>query len=131
MSFEGTGATITFGTTGVSLEANSIQSQGIEWASIEDTDLGNTTAKSFLRGDLYDPGTITVGFNWTSDLDDLLSSSDSETITITYPNTDSSTEASDGFIQSIDPSTLEVDTLATGTLTVKRTGPITYTDAPA
>ncbi len=129
MANEGTGATITFGTTGVSLEATSIQSAGIAWSSIETTHLGTATAKTFMRGDLYDPGTVNVNFNTDPDsLDTLIGAAASETITITYTDTPAATEASTGFIMSIDPSTHEVDSVVSGSLTVKRTGAITFAD---
>jgi hypothetical protein len=129
MANEGTGATITFGTTGVSLQATSIQSAGISWASIDTTYLGTTTAKTYIRGDLYDPGTITVNFLTDPDsLDTLIGCAASETITITYTDTPAATEASTGFVMSIDPSTHEVDTVVSGSLTVKRTGAVTFAD---
>ena len=128
-AWEGTGASITLATTGVTLSATSIQSQGVTWASIDSTHLGTTTAKTFLRGELYDPGTITVNFiTEPEDMDTLMGCADSETITITYSNTNTTTEASSGFVQSIDPSTNEVDALVAGSLTIKRTGSITWTD---
>jgi len=127
---EGTGASITLSGTGVTLLATSIQSQGISWAEIETTSLGTTGgAKTFIRGDLYDPGTVTCNFNVeATDLDSLLASSTSETITITYPDQYGSTEAATGFMTGLDPGTMEVDTLVTGTCTFKRTGAITFTD---
>ena len=129
-AIEGTGASITFASTGCTLLATSIQSQGIAWEAIPTTHLGTTNAKTFIRGDLYDPGTITVNFlTEPENLDTLLSNAAaSETITITYPDTGAATEASSGFITSIDPATSEVDTVVQGSLSVKRTGVITFTD---
>ena len=126
---EGTGATITFGTTAVSLEATSIQSAGISWAAVETTYLGTTNAKTFVRGDLYDPGTITVNFNTDPDtLDSLIGCAASEIVTITYTDTPAATEAATGFITNIDPSTHEVDSVVSGSVTIKRTGQITFAD---
>jgi hypothetical protein len=54
-----------------------------------------------------------------------------ETITITYPDYPtgtSSTEASNGFISDFDPSMCEIDTVVNGSMTIKRSGPITFTD---
>lgn len=129
MAENGTGATITLGTTGATLEATSIQSAGITWASLETTHLGTTGAKTFIRGDIYDPGTVTVQFNTTpSALDTLINSAASETITITYPDTGAATEVASGFVTNIDPGTCEPDTIVSGSLTIKRTGAITFTD---
>lgn len=127
---EGTGASITLATTGVTLLATSIQSQGIAWEAIPSTYLSTTNAKTFVRGDLYDPGTINVSFlTDPQTLDSLLTNSAaSETITITYPDTGAATEASTGFITNIDPGTCEVDAMVTGSVTIKRTGAITFSD---
>lgn len=126
---EGTGATITLGTTGVALLATSIQSQGIAWEAVPTTYLGTTGAKTFVRGDLYDPGTISVNFlTDPQTLDTLLLCAASETITITYPDAGLATEASSGFVTNIDPGTCEVDAMVTGSVTIKRTGAVTFTD---
>ena len=129
---EGSGATITFGTTGISLLATSIQGQGISWSSLDTTDLSTTTAKTFKRGATYDPGTIAVGVNWDADLGDgLIAAVASESVTITYPNTatNAATEVSTGFITSIDSGSCEVDGIMKGSVSVKRTGAVTFTDA--
>lgn len=127
---EGSGASITLANTGVTLLATSIQSQGIAWAEIETTNLGTTGgAKTFMQGDLYNPGSINVNFNVeATELDTLLANSTNETVTITYPDRYGSTEAGSGFVTGLDPGTMEVDTLVTGSLTIKRTGPIIFTD---
>jgi hypothetical protein len=129
-AWEGTSATITLGTTGVTLQATSIQSQGIAWEAIPTTNLATANAKTFLRGELYDPGTITVAFQTDpTTMDSLLANAAAtETITITYPDTGAATEASTGFITNIDPGTMEVDSVIMGSLTIKRTGAITFTD---
>ena len=130
---EGTGAAIVLSGTGVTLKATSIQSQGVAWTPIESTHLGSTDdGKTFIRGEKYDPGTIAVNFQTeVSALVSLENSSTSETITITYPDYPSgtsSTEAATGFIQDFEPGTCEIDTLITGSMTIKRSGGITFTD---
>lgn len=187
---EGTGATVTFGTSGVSLRATSIQSQGLAWEAIPTTHLTTATAKTFIRGDLYDPGTINISFlcdpstpdsapDWanatkyvvddivagtdskiyrcflahtsetgvkgapitgtawdtywklaTSTLDDLstVMLNSAQTVTITYP--DAATEAATGFATNVDTSTSEVDAAISGSMTIKRTGDVTFTPTP-
>ena len=127
-AWEGTGATITLGTTGVSLQATSIQSQGIAWEALPTTNLATTNAKTFLRGELYDPGTITVAFQTdpTTLTSLLTNAAATETITITYPDTGAATEASSGFITNIDPGSMEVDSVIMGSVTIKRTGVVTF-----
>jgi hypothetical protein len=131
---EGSGATVTFSGTGVTLLATSIQGQGVSWAAMDTTTLATTGGKTFKRGDTYDPGTITISCLWDPSLaDGLINSNASETITITYPpgaNT-SGKEASSGFIQSFDSGSCEVDSIMTGQVVVKRSGTITFTDASA
>ena len=125
----GTGATLTLGTTAISLEATSISSSGVAWSALETTYLGTTGAKTFVRGDLYDPGEVTVEF-WAnpSEMDTLLTNAASEVITITYPDSGGATEVATGFVTSWDPSSIEVEGLITGSLTFKRTGAIVFTD---
>ncbi len=125
----GTGASITLGTTGITLECTSIQSAGISWAAVDTTHLATTGARTFLRGDLYDPGEVTVQYLANpSEMDTLLTNSASETITITYSDSGDATEASSGFVTTFDPGTNEVEGLLMGSLTFKRTGAITFTD---
>jgi len=125
---EGSGATITFGTSGVSLLVTSIQGQGIEWTSMPTMNLATTGGRPYKRSDTYEPGTIAVGVQWDPTLgDDLIGSAADETITITYP--DGSTEASSGHIQRFDSGRCENGQIMDGTVTVKRSGDVTFTDA--
>jgi len=126
-ALEGTGATLTLGATGVSLMCTSIQGQGISWASLDTTHLGTTTAKTFLRGKLYDPGTVAVTFLCEPNfMNELLAITSPQTVTITYPN--ASTEASSAMITNIDSGSLEVDAVSTASLTLKRTGAVAFVD---
>ena len=125
----GTGASLTLGTTGVTLLCTSISSGGITWTAVETSHLGTTGARTFVRGDLYDPGEITVQYQADpDDMDTLLTNSASETVTITYSDTPAATEASSGFVTSWDPATNELEGLVMGSLTIKRTGAITFAD---
>ena len=128
---EGAGATITLGTTNCTLLCTSIQGQGLAWSAIDISHLATTAAKVYKRGDLYDPGTITCEVLWDPNIADTLrNSSASETITITYPITTNTapTEASTGFVQSFDSGRCELDAPMTGSVTIKRSGAITFTD---
>jgi hypothetical protein len=132
MADEGTGATLTFGTTGVTLDITSIASGGITREALETTNLGTTNAKTFIPGDLYDPGEITVQFQTNPDTQPPFTNA-SETVTITYPvptgSNNGATEASSAFVTSVDVSTCEVDSIMMGSCTIKRTGAITFQDA--
>ena len=125
----GTGATLTLATTGVSLEATSIQSSGISWSAVDTSHLGTTVARTFVRGDLYDPGEVTVQYLANpQDMDTLLTNSASEVITITYPDAGNATEVATGFVTAFEPGTCELEGLLTGSLTFKRTGAVVFTD---
>ena len=56
----GTGTILTFG--GITMEITSLSMSGISRESIETTHLGSTPTKTFIPGDLYDPGSIECEF---------------------------------------------------------------------
>ncbi len=57
----GTGTTITFeGASTFFARVNSLDWGGFSRESIETTHLGTATARTFMPGDLYDPGELTV-----------------------------------------------------------------------
>ena len=132
MADEGSGATLTIGTTGVSLDITSIASGGVSREALETTNLGTTNGKTFIPGDTYDPGEITVQFQTDPDVQAPFSNA-AETITITYPvptgETNGATEASSGFVTSWDPGSCEVDSIMMGSCTIKRTGNLSFADA--
>lgn len=127
----GTGASITFGTSGISLRVNSIDWDGIERVSIDTTHLGTTTARTFIPGDLYDPGmlNVEVQFDPSTALPMLLVA---ETITLSFPipagSSTHPTWAASGFITKYKPG-VKLEALMTGTLEIKFSGQITVTAA--
>ena len=130
MAILGNGCTLTLASTGVSLEITSLTSSGITWAFQPTSHLGTTGGHTFLRSNIYDPGEISCTYIVDPDDNDtLLTNSNSETITLTYSDTPAASEAASGFVVTFDPaSTLEVDGVITGSLTLKRTGSITFAD---
>jgi hypothetical protein len=132
MADEGSGATLTFGTSGTSLDVLTIQASGVSRAAIETTKLATTGGKTFMPGDRYDPGEISVSFQYNPNVRPPFSNA-AETITVTYPvpagSTNGATEASSGFVTQFDAGNCEGDTLMTGSVTIKRTGSITFTNA--
>lgn len=132
MADEGSGASITFGTSGTTINATSIQATGVSREALETTHLGTTGGtKTYIPADLKDPGEISVTFRYDPDTQPPIAAA--ETITITYPvpatKNNGATEASSGFVSSWDAPTLENDTVMDATFSIKRTGPITYVDA--
>lgn len=59
----GTGATITFGTSGFTGELTSVEHSGINRASILANHMGSTTARK-IPGDIVDWGQLRVSFNF-------------------------------------------------------------------
>lgn len=122
MAAEGTGTTLTFGTSSLSLELTSIQLNGRQRVSLETTHLGTTGHKTFTPGELIDAGgsTIEFYFDGTQDIGTQIAA-DPETLTFTWPNGDTSFAVS-GFAIEDGKSGISVDTLMTGTMELKFTG---------
>lgn len=82
----GHGGTLTFGTTGLSFPWRKIGAIEQKGESVEDTDLDDLYFKSFLPGDVVEPGEFEVEYAW--DARDALAKPALgvvETITITLP----------------------------------------------
>ena len=99
----GHGATIGFGTTGLTYKWRKIGAVEQAGESVEDTDLSNTYYKTFLPGDVYEPGEFEIEYCWNAK-DELPALGTVETITITLPSADGVLSAADlegtGFIMS-------------------------------
>lgn len=55
----GTGTTLTLGTSSWTAEILNVDWDGIERPAIDSTNMSTTTARTFIPGDLYDPGSVT------------------------------------------------------------------------
>ena len=130
----GTGATITFGTSSNTFDLTSIEISDVSREAIDTTNLGTTTARTFIPTDLYDPGSIDIEFDYD---DDNVSSNApqfsaaAETITITWPIVGTVAAggkfAASGFMTNFGVSTPLEDKI-TGSGTFKMSGAITFTD---
>lgn len=123
----GFGTTITFGTSGygavsTTAELLSVTGDNFTFEAVDTTHLNSTTARSFIRSDLYDPGTYSFEMHFDPSLTPP-SGTASETYTITFP--DSTTWACSGFMTGYNFGTSE-DKM-TLTMEVKLTGVITIT----
>ena len=127
----GTGATLTF--SGVVVNLTSIAMTGMSRESIETTHLGTSGARTFLEGDLYDPGSIECEFQ----LDDAPNASAADVeafLQLANANFTVKMATSQGqwtgnaFATDVSWN-LPLEELATGTLTLKIVGDITTADS--
>jgi len=123
----GDGATIAFTTSTFTGSWKTLQHTGVARASVDTTHLGTTTAKTYMPGDLYDPGEISGTLSYDPD-DQPPYNGAAETITITFPG--GATMAATGFVTNFDEPSLENDVEMIASVTIKLTGSITWIDAP-
>ena len=127
----GTGITITFATAtndDWAAELLSVEHGDVERPAIDTTHLGTTGGRTFIPGNLYDPGTITCECAFLPD-DPPRITHTAETITITWPlgsgGTPANTQAT-GFITGY-TRTGSLEEKMTANVTIKVSGSITDT----
>jgi len=120
----GTGATIGFSTSFFAT-ATSFSWSGVSREALDTTTLATTAAKTYMPGDLYDPGELSVEMQWDTDLavGTPFSATTAEAVTITWP--DAETAVANGFLTSFEINT-ETESVMTATGTIKFTGAITW-----
>ncbi len=109
----------------------SIDWSGIEATSLETTHLGSTVARTFMNGDLYDPGELTCELQFNPDLDIFATIADTQAaVTLTFKKI-GATSAADwsavgglltGFTVNV-----ATEELMTATATIKLSGAVTVT----
>lgn len=128
----GDGATIAFGTSSFTGSWKTLQHTGVTRVSVETTHLGTTSWKTFMPGDLVDPGEISGTLSYDPDAQPPYSGA-AETITLSFPvpsgQTNAATMAASGFVTNFDEPTLENDSEMIANVTIKLSGTITWTDA--
>ena len=118
----GTGTSIAFSTSFLA-KVLSIDWSGISRAAIGTSNMATTTAHTFMPGDLYDAGSLSVEMIFKSNASFTTPiSAAAETITITFP--DSETWACSGFMTGFGI-TARNEELITASATLKFTGAIT------
>lgn len=130
----GTGALVGFGTSSIPYEILDINWSGMERAVGETTHLATTLARTYLPGDLVDPGELSLTVHVNADQDPI---DDTglviETITLTFPipigGSSGATWVGSGFIKSQDPVSIAIDEIMTASVTIKWSGDITTTNA--
>lgn len=128
----GTGATLTF--SGFTANITAISHGDISRESIDTSHLGTTPARTFLEGDLHDPGTIEVEFQF--DTREPLSNKlpiegVQSALVLTFPlvvgDTSAATMTCDAFMTAANYS-LPLEDLVTGTATFKLSDEIAWVD---
>lgn len=128
----GTGTTLslaagtgTNAVTNFSAELKSIAVDGLNRAAVESSHLGTTVARTFLAGDLYDPGNIAASGHHKADEFPPVDA-DSGSVTITYP--DFTTWLGTGFMTEAS-NVAPLEDVMTGDWTIKLSGAYTVTTA--
>lgn len=124
----GTGVTLTFA-SGIIAKATNISWGGVTRPSVDSTYLGSSTARSFIPGDLYDAGELTIEFQLEPDVDwSTPLAASAATVTVAFPagggGANMSWSAS-GFLTGLEMNT-PLEEMMTGTATVKLTSSITF-----
>ncbi len=134
----GTGTSILFGTSGFAAELTSVSMDGISREIVETSHLGTPIAgagklgsKTFIAGDLSDPGTLSIEGHFDADIIPPLEAA-AELITITFPlgagESVASTWVFQGQMINYNP-TIPLEDKMTFTADVKAVGEITVTAA--
>lgn len=129
----GTGTSLVFGTSGFNAYITNVSGPGITREAIETTHLGTTGGKTFIPGDLYDGGELTLDVMHDPSITvPMLAGNQPETITITYPTpagmSSGATWSFSGFMTNYEP-TAPLEDKMTATVTIKLTGNLTQTPA--
>lgn len=122
----GTGSTITFGTSGYSAELLNIAWSDFSRESVGTAHMGSTPSQSFMPGDLYDGGTLTLEFHFKTN-EAVPITGAAETMTVTFPivtAADAATWACSGFVTGFE-FTDPLEDKMVATMTVKLTGDVT------
>ena len=128
----GTGATLTTGELATfALNITSISFSGISRESIDTTHMGTGEARTFIPGDLYDPGQIEIEFQVPTDspltnfkLEDVLQDA---TTTFVLTLTEGGDWTGNGFVTDISFD-VPLEELVTGSVTLKCSGGIDTTN---
>ena len=119
----GHGTAITF-SPGLLAKLLSVSWGGIARAAVDTTVLDTSGGKTFLPGDNYDPGELTVEMQFDTDAAWLTPlTAAAEAVSITWP--DAETSSFSGFMTGFDIDNITNEGVMTATATIKATGTIT------
>ena len=129
LQHEGTGATITFGTSAFTAEIVDIKRTPRKRDAIETTYLGTTGSRTYIPSTLWEPGEYDLTVHFNPDVR-YAEATTGETVTVTFPvigsNATPSTDASQGFVTEALEFTAMVGKLMEGKVKVKLTGPVAH-----
>lgn len=131
----GTGATLTTSGTSWSARITEMNWSGISREHVETTHLGSSEARTFLPGDLYDPGELSLSIQYEpgNEPQGLTSATQQEWSLVFALNTaqGQATAASLTALGSVSDFSFGVplEDVITGDVTMKFSGPITFTSA--
>lgn len=117
----GTGTSIAFATSFLANLTN-VNWSGISRPAVDTTHMGTTPARTFMPGDLYDPGSLSVEMQFDTDASPPITGA-AETVTVTFP--DAETWSASGFLTEF-AFTAATEEVMTATATVKFTGTVTF-----
>jgi len=127
MAEQGTGTTLTFGTSGFTSELLSIGGPGWSRESVDTAHMGTTTSLSFEPADLYDGGELTVEFAFDPSKTPPLTAV-VETITVDWAGLGAGQIWSfSGFMTNYEPGSAAINERMTASATLKVTGDISIT----
>lgn len=117
----GTGGAITFSSSFLGRILN-IEWTGISREALETSTMATTGGKTFMPGDLYDPGSLNVTIQFDTDASPPITST-AETVTVTWP--DAETWSASGFLTDFSVTAAKEEVME-ATATIKFTGSITF-----
>lgn len=132
MADEGSGATVTFGTSAFAASFVSITPDSITREALPTGHLGTTGGESYIPSDGYEPGGVTLQIQHDPDVQPAFAGV-KETVTITYPvpsgKNVGATLVSSGFVDDYQPGSAERKSIMEASVHVKFSGDLTFNDA--
>lgn len=117
----GTGATVTFGTSGAIGNVLRLNIDGAEYTPIEITNLGSVATRKFMKGDLANLGGFSVDVQFPTVVNlDTLTTSAAQSVTFTFPG--GSTLIGQCFVTKVGNITVEPESVMTATINGVFTG---------
>lgn len=124
MAEVGTGTTISFSSSFFA-EVLDISGPGFSREPVDTSHMGTTTAKTYMPGDLYDGGELTVEMAFVPATDMTVPiAAVAEEVIITFPDSTTSTLTFDAFMIGFEES-IPLEERMTATATLKVTGAVT------
>lgn len=122
-AYDGSGTTITFGTSGYSAALISIDGPGVSREAIDSTTMATTGGHDFIPADLYDGGEVELVFEWDGSASPPIDDA-AETLTIDWGGTGNSMSFS-AFCTNFKPGA-SIGERMTASMTCKVTGVINW-----